>query len=108
MALARYKRKMAVAEQFVRGAAAGGIDRRADGNLDAVRAVAGQHRLVEGAAMRLASSPTLSGISAQGTAMANSSPLKRATRPAVPTSLPQPLGDRAQHQVAIGVAEACR
>ena len=41
---------VAVAEQFVRGAAAGGKHRSANGNLDAVRPPACQHRLVEGEA----------------------------------------------------------
>ncbi len=41
---------VAVAEQFVRGAAAGRRDRGADGDLDAMRPRGRQHRLVEGAA----------------------------------------------------------
>src|SRR5262245_41420363 len=40
---------MAVAEQFVRGAAAGGMNRRADGNLDAMRTARRKNRLLEGA-----------------------------------------------------------
>ena len=37
--------------------------------------------------------------------MANSSPLRRATRPAVADLRPQSLGNGAQHQIAVGVAE---
>ena len=97
---------MAVAQQFVRGAAAGGEDRGADADLDAVLARAGQQRLVEGA-RRCArrSGSTFSPISAQRNAMANSSPLSRATTPRAGHRRRQPLGNRAQHQVAIGVAE---
>ena len=77
---------MAVAQQFVGGAAAGGKHRRADADLDAVLAAC---RPIAASRMRRrcgsANCSTVSVMSAQGMAIANSSPLSRAMVPLAPT-----------------------
>ena len=55
--------------------------------------------------MRSAREATLSAMSAQQNAMANSSPERRATTAAGADVQLQPLGNGSQHQVAIGVAK---